>query len=327
MKNITPHQALYRKYRPHTFKEVVGQEQAVIALEGAIKNKKISHAYLFSGSRGTGKTSIARIFADTLGVSPDDIYEIDAASHTSVENIKELNDGVYTLPFRSDYKIYILDEVHMLSKSAWNAFLKTLEEPPAHVIFILATTEIEKVPDTILSRCQTFIFKKPSRAVLKEVIEDAAKKEEVKLEEGVSDLIALFGDGSFRDSYGTLEKIISASNDKKISLSEAETILGAPKESLMQSLVDAIVSKDAPEALKIIKKLQEKGIDMIKCAEILIERFRSLLLSSVTTPDLPKNPVISSQTLLRLLSAYQDMKMSPLAELPLELAVIDIASK
>ncbi len=159
-----PHyQSLYRKFRPSTFNEVIGQDHIVKALQGAIASDSISHAYLFSGSRGTGKTSMARIFAKELGTSEDDIYEIDAASHNSVEDIKELNEAVFTLPFRSKFKVYILDEAHMLSKSAWNAFLKTLEEPPHHVIFILATTELEKVPETILSRCQTFIFKKSSR--------------------------------------------------------------------------------------------------------------------------------------------------------------------
>ncbi len=313
------HIALYRKYRPRTFSEVVGQEQIVKALEGSIAADKIAHAYLLSGSRGTGKTSIARIFAKALETNEDDIYEIDAASHTSVEHIKELNEAVFTLPFRSRFKIYILDEVHMLSKSAWNAFLKTLEEPPAHVIFILATTEIEKVPETILSRCQTFIFQKPSRVMLEQVIENAAKKEKIKIEKGVASLIALFGEGSFRDSYGTLEKIISSSKDAMITLEEAEIILGAPREEIISSLVTAICEKDATKGLSQIKILEDKGIDMEKAVELLLGRLRELLLSST------ENPGINSRTLLRLLEAHQQIRQSPIKTLPLELAIIELA--
>src|SRR5512141_218689 len=147
------HQSLYRIHRPSTFKEVVGQEQVTKPLEEAVKAKKIGHAYLFAGSRGLGKTSIARIFAHEIGCSDRDLYEIDAASNNSVEDIRALTEGVYTLPFESPYKVYVLDEAHMLSKSAWNALLKTLEEPPSYVVFILATTELSKVPETVQSRC------------------------------------------------------------------------------------------------------------------------------------------------------------------------------
>ena len=160
------HQSLYRTYRPKTFKEVVGQEQITNALAEQIKEKKVAHAYLFAGSRGLGKTSIARIFARELGTSERDIYEIDAASNNSVDDIRSLTENVYTLPFESPYKVYILDEAHMLSKGAWNAFLKTLEEPPAYVIFILATTELSKVPETVQSRCQVYELRKPTRAIL-----------------------------------------------------------------------------------------------------------------------------------------------------------------
>ncbi len=337
-------QSLYRKYRPSTFEEIVGQDHIVKALYGAIESNTISHAYLFSGSRGTGKTSMARIFAKALGTSEDDIFEIDAASHTSVEHIKELNEAVFTLPFRSKYKIYILDEVHMLSKSAWNAFLKTLEEPPSHVIFILATTEIEKVPETILSRCQTFLFKKPSRVVLRTIIEKAGKAEGVKLEEGVSELIALFGDGAFRDAYGTLEKIIGASRDKKISLSEAEEILGAPDESIILSYIEGLVEKDVEKSLCAVRQLSEKGVDIPKSFELILERFRALLLLSISKESeevlrrelsertfeslqemtAKKSPIISSANLLTLLDAYSKMKNCPISEILLESAAIGI---
>jgi len=151
------HVSLYRKYRPQTWGEVLGQNSLVKALSSAIKSDQISHAYLFSGSRGTGKTSVARIFARELGTSANDIYEIDAASYRGINEMKELLAGVTTLPFDSKYKVYILDEAHQLTKEAFNALLKNLEEPPAHVIFILATTELYKILDTVKSRCQIFV--------------------------------------------------------------------------------------------------------------------------------------------------------------------------
>lgn len=337
-------QSLYRKYRPIEFDEVIGQDHVVKALQGAIASEAISHAYIFSGSRGTGKTSLARIFAKALGTVEDDIYEIDAASHTSVEHIKELNEAVFTLPFRSKFKIYILDEVHMLSKSAWNAFLKTLEEPPAHVIFILATTELEKIPETILSRCQTFIFKKPSRSILRAVIEKAGKAEGVRLEEGVSELIALFGDGAFRDAYGTLEKIIGASKDKKITLKEAEEVLGAPDEMIVLSYIEGLAEKDVEKSLSAVRKLSEKGVDIAKSFELILERFRALLLLTISKESeatlkeelsektfetlsaiAGKKPsTVSSVTLTSLLDAYARIKSCPIPEILLESAAIGI---
>ncbi len=157
--------SLYRAYRPQTFAEVRGQEHITSVLEAAIKNSKIAHAYLFAGSRGTGKTSMARILAHTLGTAEEDIYEVDAASNRQVDDARHLREGVSTLPFNSTYKFYILDEVHMFTKDAWNTLLKTLEEPPVHAIFVLATTELDKVPETIISRCQVFRFKKPTHDV------------------------------------------------------------------------------------------------------------------------------------------------------------------
>ncbi|MFA6992937.1 MAG: AAA family ATPase, partial [Candidatus Gracilibacteria bacterium] len=151
--------ALYRKYRPQSFKDVIGQDHVVKTLEGALKLGNIFHAYLFAGSRGTGKTTLARIVAAELGASGNDIYEIDAASNNGVDEMRALNEAVNTMPFNSPYKVYIFDEVHMFSKSAFNALLKTLEEPPKHVIFILATTEMDKLPETVVSRCQVFQLK------------------------------------------------------------------------------------------------------------------------------------------------------------------------
>ena len=230
--------SLYRKYRPETFDAVLGQDHVVHALQSALKSGNLSHAYLFAGSRGTGKTSIARIFARELGTSPSDIYEIDAASNNSVDQIRELVEGVSTLPFDSKYKVYILDEVHMLSKSAFNALLKTLEEPPAHVIFILATTELHKVLDTVKSRCQVFEFKKPSVETLVNLIQDVAKKEKIPMNEEVAQFIAKRGDGAFRDTLGILERV------KDTPLDQVEKTFSVSSHEVVLDFVSSLVSKN-----------------------------------------------------------------------------------
>src|SRR3990167_1443531 len=176
------HQVLYRKYRPVSFGEVLGQEMVVASLQDTISTSRISHAYLFAGSRGTGKTSVARIFAREIGTSENDTIEIDAASNRGIDDVRALREGVSALPFDSKYKVYIIDEVHMLTKEAFNALLKTLEEPPRHVIFILATTESHKIPETILSRCQVFAFHTPSDEEVREVISRVAKSEKLHLD-------------------------------------------------------------------------------------------------------------------------------------------------
>ena len=338
---------LYRAYRPQTFAEIIGQEPVVAALEGSIKNGRVSHAYLFAGSRGTGKTSIARIFSRALKISANDMYEIDAASNRGIDDIRELRDGVAVLPFESPYKVYILDEVHMLSKDAWNALLKTLEEPPTHVIFILATTELDKVPETVVSRCQVFAFKKPSKAMLKELIEKVAKEEKLKLGQGTSELIALLGDGSFRDALGILQKIISAGDaDGKstaVSIEEVEKLTGAPKGKLVNDCVKGIAAKDASVALVAISKANDDGISMNLFSELLLERLRAILLVR-SAPSLSKEieaslseddwmivkefagkpDAINSETLLAFIRAAQMIGRTSVESLPLELAIIEV---
>jgi DNA polymerase III subunit gamma/tau len=335
---------LYRTYRPQKWSEVVGQDHIVTALKDAISNERVAHAYLFSGSRGTGKTSIARIYAKAVETADDDIYEIDAASNRGIDDIRQIREHVSVLPFSSKYKVYIIDEVHMLSKDAWNALLKTLEEPPSHVIFILATTELDKVPDTIISRCQTFAFRKPSREILRGQITQVAKKEGVTLDAGAADLIALLGDGSFRDALGMLEKVISASSDKKLTREEVEAITGAPRAGLVNQFIEGLIAKNADTALAVIAEAEKSGISMNTFSTLILEKLRFILLvqASASSKATVKDRVspddwefIEAQANKKLLTAPMLGSMLEAAEgigrahietLPLELAVVKICS-
>lgn len=292
------HIALYRKYRPKSFDEVLGQDHIVKVLESSVKEGKVSHAYLFVGSRGTGKTSVARIFAKEIGVSQNDLYEIDAASNRGIEDIRALRDGVRTLPFDSKYKVYIIDEVHMLSKDAWGALLKTLEEPPKHAIFILATTEVHKVPDTIISRCQVFTFKKATEKILKDTVLDIAKKEGYELDLGSAELIAIMGEGSFRDAEGVLQKVLNfaggntdpslrppldkgrvgAGSKSKITREFIEKITGAPKSSLVDDYISAIAEIDLEKGLAAVRKAAEGNLDMNLYFKLIIQKFRMAII-------------------------------------------------
>lgn len=340
--------ALYRKYRPKAFKEVLGQNHIVNILESSVENKKVSHAYLFVGSRGIGKTSVARIFATNIGVSANDLYEIDAASNRGIEDMKELRSGVRVLPFDSKYKVYIIDEVHMLSKDAWGALLKTLEEPPKHVIFILATTEFRKVPETIISRCQVFVFKKASDTISRKMLLDIAKKEGFTLDAGSAELLAILGDGSFRDALGELQKVLNFSKDKKIKREDVEKITGAPKAVLVNDFISAIAKKNLEKGIMTVKKASEENLDMKLYFKLIIEKFRIAIIlryapklkdkmaSDLGETDLEflqnlvkedKEGMIRSPSLSILLQAYQDMNNAFITELPLELALVKIISK
>lgn len=340
----TAETVLYRKYRPQSFKEVLGQEHIVSALEGALKLGRIAHAYLFSGSRGTGKTSVARILAQTLGTSDADLYEIDAASNRGIDDIRLLRDSVAATPFASKYKVYIVDEVHMLTKEAWNALLKTLEEPPPHALFILATTELEKVPETIISRCQTFSFKRPSQRILKEAAERIAKKEGFSIESAAAELVALLAEGSYRDAQGILQKAMGVSPDKKIVLAEVEKITGAPKGTLINLLIGAVEKKDAAVGLAAIGKAVAQNIDMRVFAKLLLAKLRFVLLlrnapemergisEEISAEDFKflkrlafsRESRITSAVLLEFLNMYDLIGYAALPQLPLELAVIKL---
>lgn len=344
---MAEHGALYRKYRPQDFTEVRDQEHIVKVLEGAIKKGELPHALLFSGTRGTGKTTMARIFAKAIGTSSVDLYEIDAASNRGIDDIRELKEAVHTLPFESKYKVYIVDEVHMLTKEAFNALLKTLEEPPAHVIFILATTEEEKLLDTILSRCQVFRFRSPSRAVLSSIVTEVAGKEGFKLSPDAADLIAIAADGSFRDALGVTQKVILASGDAIGNADEVAAIIGAPRGEIMLSLVRALHEGNAEAGLEALAQAVEAHVDMKLFMRLLLENVRAIMLvrhqpakadvllanfgpaAKEALSAIAKEAAspLNSHLLLRLLSAAEQITYSPIPQLPLEIAVIELTNK
>jgi len=334
--------ALYRKYRPQSFKEVKGQDHIVGVLENEAKMGKVAHAYLFSGSRGTGKTSVARIFAKSLGVNPEDIYEIDAASNRGIDEIRAIRDAVHTYPYSSKYKVYIVDEVHMLTKEAWNAFLKTLEEPPSHVIFMMATTEAHKLPDTVVSRCECFAFKKPTHQILVEAILKIAKEEKYEIEKKSASLIATLADGSFRDAFSILQKAMHSSGDLKLSHVEIENVLGAPKESFVLEVLSSIALQNTEKGIEAVRKASEENADMQVFLKMILRSLRFVLLLRFA-PDM-KNLVIdetgeeeferlaelaktakniNSKTLLSFLEASSRQVYASIPELPIELAIID----
>lgn len=340
----TTHQTLYRAYRPQEWDAVRGQDAITKTLQAAIKNKKIGHAYLFHGGRGTGKTTVARIFARELGVNDKDLYEIDAASNRGINEMRELREGVYAMPFESPYKCYIIDEAHMLTKEAWNAFLKTLEEPPAHALFILATTEREKVPDTIQSRCEVYTFKQPTREMLAEIVTDIAKKEGYGMERGAAELIAMLADGSFRDALSILQKVLAVSSDKKVNIEEALSVTGAPKSEVVRQILGSLVHGDTPAALAALEAAVRENLDMRVLVRLLIHRLRVALLMryapeladsfahELSEEDvafvhgLSKVASVNSDMLRTLLEAHATMTYAAVPHLPLELAIIDIAS-
>ncbi len=337
-------QVLYRKYRPGDWSQVVGQEHIVSVLEASIQNQNFSHAYLFTGSRGTGKTSVARIFARALGTSEEDIMEIDAASNRSIDDIRELRAGVRVLPFSSPFKIYIIDEVHMLSKDAFNALLKTIEEPPAHVIFILATTELDKVPETILSRCQVFSFRKPSEKILARLITDIAEREKFAINAESAGLVAFLGDGSFRDAFSILQKVFSAAKGRTITRELIESITGAPSLSTLRDLYNALIDRDIDTAYKVLAHAHAHHTDMMLLAELLLNTMRLSLMyryapgmreeieaehSEIYSEIIKRGAVestdaISSRGIVSVITAIERIAYASVPTLPLELAVIEM---
>lgn len=296
------HKALYRVYRPKTFEDVVGQEHIVKTLKNQIRNSNIGHAYLFSGTRGTGKTSTAKIFAravnclnsndeepcneceicvDTLNDNIMDIVEIDAASNNSVDDIRELRESVKYTPSKAKYKVYIIDEVHMLSQGAFNALLKTLEEPPSYVIFILATTEPHKIPATILSRCQRFDFKRVSSKDIANRMAYICEKENIQAEEKALSLIARNSQGALRDALSILDQCMSFGNEI-IEYNDVIELLGTVNIDELFELSQAIIDENTKKTLQILNEFITWGKDIRNLINDLIDQFRNLMVCKVS---------------------------------------------
>jgi DNA polymerase III subunit gamma/tau len=277
--------ALYRKYRSKSLAEVVGQEHITHTLEQALKSGRISHAYLFTGPRGVGKTSIARILAHEINKLPYeddsthlDIIEIDAASNRRIDEIRDLRDKVNIAPTSAPYKVYIIDEVHMLTKEAFNALLKTLEEPPQHVVFILATTEVHKLPETIVSRTQRFTFKPVPLDKVVAHLRSIAEQEDVKITDDALKLIAEHGEGSFRDSISLLDQ--ASGHDGEVDLAYIQSVIGMPPLESMDALVNSLASHDAAQIVQLLGSLRDQGFQPAQIAKQLGIAWRQRILDN-----------------------------------------------
>ncbi len=294
--------SLYRRHRPQAFADVVGQEHVVKTLSNAIEGNRVHHAYLFVGSRGTGKTSMAKILARSLNCEQGptltpcgkceaclaiergnsmDVIEMDAASNRSVDDIRELRDRVGYAPAEGHWKVYILDEAHMLTKEAWNAFLKTLEEPPPNTVFVLATTEPQKVMPTIADRCQRFDFQRPTPEQIGEVVKRVAESEGISIEDAAVALVARAAAGSFRDALGTLDQLVAFGGDS-IEASAVADLLGAADAELIFEVTDALGAGDAKGTLEAVEKLSSSGRDPSRFAADLVAHLRQLLVCKTT---------------------------------------------
>lgn len=360
------HVTLYRKYRPKTFAELVGQNHIKITLESELKSGKLAHAYLFSGPRGLGKTTTARLLAkavnclnrkdgqsepcnqcdpclEVINNKSLDVIEIDAASHTGVDNVREnIIENARFAPTSRKFKVFIIDEVHMLSASAFNALLKTLEEPPAHVMFILATTEIHKVPETIISRCQHFDFRKVSNQEIISRLTRIISQEKKKVDKEVVESIAYYGQGCLRDAESLLGQVLSL-GDKHITAEQAELVLPRSCFDSALELIDLLNKQDSAQSLLLVNNLVEEGVDLEKFTADLIEVARKILLLKVSASlaqfggainkDLEKKIAdLAGQTNIKfmvklievLLVKRQELRYAEISQLPLELGILEL---
>jgi DNA polymerase-3 subunit gamma/tau len=302
-----PYQSLYRKYRSQTFADLVGQEAASRALQGAIVSARVAHAYLFSGSRGTGKTSAARLLAKALncsGRSRDsaepcnkcqsclemtagsalDLIEIDAASNRGIDEIRDLREKVNLAPAHGPFKVYIIDEAHMLTEPAFNALLKTLEEPPGHVVFVLCTTDAQKIPLTVIGRCQQFVFRRHSEEQIVSRLTHIARAEHVEVDADAMQLIARTAQGSMRDAVGLLDQLVPLASGP-ISLESARSLLGIADPRLLDSLLDDVLKGRASEALEELNRVYSAGAELRQVVRGLMEGCRDRLLASLSRRD------------------------------------------
>ncbi len=353
-------QALYRKWRSQTFDELVGQEHVVQTLQNAIQTGRVGHAYLFTGPRGVGKTTMARLLAKAVNCDAPleqrpcnqcdmcraiaegravDVIEMDAASHTSVEDAREIIERVQFRPTSARTKVYVIDETHMLSTAAFNALLKTLEEPPAHALFILATTEFHKVPATIISRCQRFVFTRHSVINIAAHLQHIADEEAIILHEGVAERIARAATGAMRDAISILDQLIAGS-DGTITLAQVHGLLGATDTGRVGALVDALLGGDVQSALRVVNEVADDGADLRQFARDLVDRLRALMLltasDDTSTLDVPVETLQEMQRqagqtnigqLIAWLKLFSNLdyqlKNSPYGQLPLEVAVVE----
>lgn len=314
--------ALYRKHRPKKLSEVVGQPHVTETLGRALKQGHVNHAYLLTGPRGVGKTSIARILAyEVNGLPYDDegthldIIEIDAASNRRIDEIRELKERVNIAPTSAKYKVYIIDEVHMLTKEAFNALLKTLEEPPEHAIFILATTEAQKVPDTIISRTQRFSLKPIANELVAAHLQTLAKQEGIDITKDAVEMVAAHGDGSFRDSIGLLDQLRHGRD--KIGRGDVERLLGQVPEELLMELINSLAAKNIQSTSDLVEKLRTGGVQPTQAAHQLTKLLRTNLLQSDFT--------LPADETMNLLERLLHVPSAPDSALALELALYHTA--
>lgn len=331
------YQVSARKFRPGTFDDVIGQPHVVQTLMNSIATKRIAHAFLFSGTRGVGKTTIARILAKALNCEQGptgmpcntcancleitqgtsvDVIEIDGASNTSVDDVREIRENVKFAPFRGQYRVYIIDEVHMLSNSAFNALLKTLEEPPAHVVFIFATTEIHKIPATILSRCQHYNFRRISKAEIVQRLRHVAGQDGLTIEDRSLMALARASEGSMRDGLSLLDQII-AFGGKTIRHQDLEALLGAVPQERVRAMIEAVIEQNSPRALQVIAGLLDQGHDVRAYCAGLVEYVRNMLVAAVVPsgPDLRGLIEASEEDLVQLVRDAERFTVEQLQEL------------